>query len=83
MTQRLTQIEGNRATESELLADGWRRCFITDEPRLAEVIEAYEEMGMEVRFLPVDLDDRECSECMKADPCRYRVIFTRPRGTDG
>ena len=66
-------------TEDELLAEGWKRCFIADEPRLSDAIETYEEMGLEVALLPVDLQDRECSECMKADPSRYRVIFTRER----
>lgn len=81
MDKKYLHIERRQSarTESELLADGWQRCFIADEPRLADAIETYEEMGLEVALLPVDFEDRECSECMKADPSRYRLIFTRPR----
>ena len=76
--KRLVQLERGM-TESELFAEGWQRCFIADEPRLSEAVETYQEMGMEVALLPVDFDDRECSECMQADPDRFRVIYTRAR----
>jgi hypothetical protein len=77
----IEQYQRPQTSEAELLADGWQRCFIADEPRLSDAIETYEEMGMEVALLPVDFDDRECSECMKSDPNRYRLIFSRPRRT--
>lgn len=63
--------------EERLLAAGWQRCFIADEPRLSEAVELYRELGLEVRLLPVPLDDAGCTECMRADPARYRVIYTR------
>jgi hypothetical protein len=68
-------------TEKELLAAGWTRCFVADEPRLSEAVETYEELGFEVRLLPVALDDAssECTECMKQQPDRFKVIYTRKR----
>ena len=62
---------------SEARAAGWKRCFIADEPRLSDAVEAYEEMGLEVALVPVELDGPECTECMKQQPERYRVIYTR------
>jgi hypothetical protein len=43
-------------------------------------VELYESLGFEVRLEPVDLEDEECTECMKAEPERYKVIFTRKLG---
>ena len=71
------------STEAELLAQGWERRFIYDEPRLSEAVEIYRELGFEVKLLPVPPDDIDCSECMKEEPERYRVIYTRARGTSG
>ena len=64
-------------TVGELLAEGWERCFIADEPRLSEAVETYEELGFEVALVPVPLDDEGCTECMVNEPDRYRVIFVR------
>jgi hypothetical protein len=64
--------------------EGWTMRTTTDEPRLSELKELYEELGLEVMLRPVsraELGD-QCSECMMADPERYRTIFTRPR-SDG
>jgi hypothetical protein len=66
--------------EAELLAKGFERRFLTDEPRLSESIELYEELGFEVLLRPLaeaDLSGAECTECMKASPERYRIIYTR------
>ncbi len=70
-------------SKAELLAQGWERRFIYDEPRLSEAVEIYRELGFEVALLPVAPDDVDCSECMKEEPERYRVIYTRKRGTSG
>ena len=63
-------------SERDLLAEGW---FVADEPRLSEAVEIYEEMGLEVALLPVSPEHEECTECIKQDPDRYRVIYTRKR----
>lgn len=70
-------------TERELLAEGFKRCFVTDEPRLSEAVETYEELGFEVVLTPVPLEDGECTECMRLEPDRYRVIYTRKTGESG
>jgi hypothetical protein len=70
-------------TQAELIAQGWQRCFIADEPRLSEAVETYEELGNEVVLVPVAEDDGECTECMKQEPDRFRVIFIRRSRSGG
>ena len=58
---------------------GWERRTTTDEPRLSELVELYEELGFEVMLRPISLEElgQECQECYLADPERYRTIYTR------
>ena len=71
-----------KTMEEELLAQGWTRQFNTDEPRLSEAVEMYEEMGLEVHLEPVviDPDSEECQMCFEQDCDRYKIIWTRPKG---
>ena len=69
-------------SEAKLLEQGWKRCFVADEPRLSEAVETYEELGFEVTLVRPPPGDAECTACMMQDPHRYRVIYTRKR-TDG
>ena len=63
-----------------LKKDGWLRRNTYDEPKLSELVEIYEEMGFEVRLEPFDpVEDFQCSQCMKADPKRYKTIYTRKK----
>lgn len=68
--------------EEDLLAQGWIRQFNTDEPRLSEAVEMYEEMGLEVHLEPVVIDPESevCQMCFEQDCDRYKTIWTRPRG---
>ena len=72
----------NKTKEEELLAQGWTRQFSTDEPRLSEAVELYEQIGLEVHLEPVTMepDSEECRGCFEEDCDRYRTIWTRPQG---
>ena len=63
--------------EQEPIKQGWTKRNIADEPRLSEAVEMYESLGFEVRVEPVDLESEDCTECMRAEPDRYKVIYTR------
>lgn len=65
--------------EEELVKDGWEKQSVLSEPRLSEAVEMYEELGLEVRVEPVDLEcmDEDCKECFVGEDCK--VIFTRKR----
>ena len=69
-------------TEEQLIVGGWTKQFNTDEPRLSEAVEMYEQMGLEVRLEPVvlDPDSEACQVCFEQDCHRYQTIWTRPEG---
>ena len=60
---------------------GWERRTIVDEPRLSELVETYMSLDFEVKVEDFDPGQfpEECSECILADPGKYKVIFTRKR----
>lgn len=64
--------------EEELARQGWKKQTTLDEPRLSEVVEMYEEIDLEVHLEPFNPDEQTgCTECMKATPDKYKIIFTR------
>ena len=66
--------------EEELAREGWQRQTTTDEPRLSEMAETYREIGFEVHFEPFQPEEASgCAECMKAQPDRYKTIYTRKK----
>ena len=66
--------------QEDLEKQGWLKQTTYDEPRLSEIAEMYREMGYDVHFAPFNPDDEpDCSECMKAQPDRYKTIYTRKR----
>ena len=68
---------------ADLLDAGFRRCFTAAEPRLSEAVEAYRELGFEVALLPVADDEPGCTECLRAEPDRFRTIYVRAAGGQG
>jgi hypothetical protein len=60
---------------------GWERRTTIDEPRLSELVDFYEELGFEVLLRPVATDElnQDCTECIRAEPERFRTIYTRKR----
>lgn len=75
----VAQKNEDQRTPAELASQGWKRCFIADEPRLSEAVETYVEIGYEVTVVPVPQDDEGCTECIAQDSSRYRLIFIRKR----
>jgi hypothetical protein len=68
--------------DTELTAAGWTRQFSASSPRLDDAVEAYREMGLDVRLEPVDLCSGEggCLACLTENPEFVKVIYTRPAG---
>lgn len=65
----------------ELVTEGWTRQFLTDEPRLSEAVEEYQELGFEVLLEPIDPLEKtgECTSCLMGTCDRYKIIYTRLR----
>lgn len=76
--------------EDELIKAGWEKRFIACEPRLSEMVEMYEEIGLRVHLEPLPAKeemetdgtnacaDSGCTVCFDLDRERYRIIFTKP-----
>ena len=63
----------------------WNRRMVASEPRLSEIVEAYEQLGFEVRLEPVGPDDPYwdedgCTVCLEDEAVakETRVVYTRP-----
>ena len=65
--------------------DTWEKRNIIEKERVNEFVELYEDIGFEVMVEDFDPDNFEgdCNECMKLEPERYRVIYTRKMKDDG
>ncbi|MBU1154824.1 MAG: hypothetical protein KKC30_00320 [Proteobacteria bacterium] len=70
--------------EAQLLAKGWVKQFMADEPRLSEMVEEYIALGFQVRLEPVDpaacASGSGCTACfeMPEVAAKFKIIFTRP-----
>ncbi len=73
----MTSSEPESVSEADLLAQGWQRCFVADEPRLSEAVATYRDLGYEVKLLPFIPDASTCSECVTPEPGRLWVIHIR------
>lgn len=84
-------MDDGRTREKSLEAQGWKRQFIANEPRLTEAVEMYRELGFEVLLEPLprepectacegveEGEKRECRVCFQGVEDQYRIIYTRP-----
>jgi hypothetical protein len=71
------------ARQAQLLAQGWRRQFMANEPRLGEAVAQYLEMGFEVRLEAVDPQicrrSGGCASCYEQPGVaeQFKIIYTR------
>ncbi|MDQ1238034.1 MAG: hypothetical protein QG577_218 [Thermodesulfobacteriota bacterium] len=66
----------------ELLRDGWERRFTADEPRLSEMREFYESLGLDVLIeQAMPEEGQECRDCFDADgrDNHVKTLFTREK----
>jgi hypothetical protein len=73
--------------QAALLAQGWQKQFMADEPRLSEAVEEYRNLGFEVHLEAVDpracAESKECTACFESPETagRFKIIFTRRQGS--
>ncbi len=66
--------------QKKLAQLGWERQATYDEPRLSEMAEVYEEIGLEVHLEPFHPDEEPgCTGCMAMMPEQYKTIYTRKK----
>ncbi len=68
-----------RAVDPGLAGEGWQRRFMADMERLAEYVELYASLGLEVRTEKVQPDEvsSECADCRLVICRQFVTIYTR------
>ena len=68
-------------SEHDLEKEGWENRGEFCEPRLSEFVQLYEEMGFEVRLVPLDPENLPgCGKCFEKDIDSYRAVYVRREG---
>jgi hypothetical protein len=64
--------------EEKLISEGWGKQTTYDEPRLSEMVDTYEEIGLEVLLEPFNAaNEKGCTGCMELSPDQFKTIYTR------
>ncbi len=74
------ETETPQKRERRLAEAGWARRFSAEEPRLSEMKQFYESLGMEVLVVPgVSPEEEGCAACFDTPDFRdrYYTIYTR------
>jgi hypothetical protein len=69
----------------ELEAEGWIRRFTAEDPRLTEMKDLYESMGLEVRVeAGIPEEDAQCQGCFDVEGFsdQYKTIYTRGESSE-
>jgi hypothetical protein len=70
--------------EKKLNKDGWQKQATYDNPRLSEMVEIYEEIGLEVHLEPFNAENETgCTGCMQFMPDLFKTIYTRGKAGKG
>ena len=70
--------------EEKLISEGWQKQSTYDDPRLTELVEIYEEIGLEVHLEPFNpQNEKGCTDCMLMMPQLYKTIYTRKKTERG
>lgn len=66
---------------SDLEARGWERRSVLCEPRLSECVELYEQLGFEVKLVPLDPQNMPegCGVCYEKNIDKYRIVYVLRR----
>ena len=65
-------------SKEKLIKEGWQKQATYDDPRLTEMVETYEEIGLEVHLEPFNAENETgCIGCMQLMPDLFKTIYTR------
>jgi hypothetical protein len=66
--------------EQALNKEGWTKQSTHDEPRLTDIVEMYEEIGLEVLLEPFNpVEEPGCTDCMRVSADKFKTIYTRKK----
>jgi len=64
--------------EEKLVSEGWEKQATYDDPRLSEMVDMYQEIGLAVHLEPFSAANEEgCTGCMELVPDQFKTIYTR------
>jgi len=64
--------------EEALNKEGWTKQSTHDEPRLSDIVEMYQEIGLDVHLEPFNPNEEPgCTDCMRVSAEKYKTIYTR------
>ena len=62
----------------KLIRKSWEKQATYDDPRLSEMVEMYQEIGLAVHLEPFNAANEEgCTGCMELLPDQFKTIYTR------
>jgi len=66
--------------EEKLISEGWEKQTTYDDPRVAEMVDMYKEIGLEVHLEPFNAaNEVGCTGCMELLPDQFKTIYTRKK----
>ena len=70
--------------DEKLIKEGWQKQATYDDPRLSEMVETYEEIGLEVHLEPFHAENESgCTGCLQLMPDLFKTIYTRRKAGQG
>lgn len=68
----------------KLIREGWNKQATYDDPRLSEMVEVYQEIGLEIHLEPFNAENESgCTDCMQLVPDMFKTIYTRRKVEQG
>ena len=62
----------------KLISEGWQKQATYDDPRLSEMVDMYQEIGLAVHLEPFNAaNEKSCTGCMELLPDQFKTIYTR------
>jgi hypothetical protein len=74
----MKQSVDRSSRRAQLEKEGWKKQTTYDEPRLSELVQMYEETGLEVRLEEPEKSD-DCAACYDASAGKLKTIYTREK----
>ena len=70
--------------EEKLIKEGWVKQTTYDDPRLSEMVQMYQEIGLEVHLEPFNAENEiGCTGCLQEAPDQFKTIYTRGKAGQG
>ena len=67
-------------SEEKLISQGWEKKATYDDPRLTEMVDMYQEIGLEVHLEPFYAENEDgCTGCLQQFPDQFKTIYTRQK----